>query len=103
MGLNMDTMKDLVGNVADDAKEALDDILERQTKQKGAQAAPAQGMPARADFGGGAGAAGAAAAVGELPAQISRLSEQIDALTQLLESLKESMPSLPGESPRRSR
>lgn len=107
MGLSMNTVKDLVANVADDAKDALDDILDRKEEPKGTGFTPgpiAGGGATNAVRGGAVaagGLAGSAGALAELPAQINRLSEQIEALMKVLESMPQ--PPAPGASSRSKR
>lgn len=114
MALKTDTFKDLIGNLADDAKQALDDILDREEKKSsepshglpGMSAGVAGGVPGMAGGvpgmhgvpsmpgvpvpGGFAGAAGglpgSIEGLATLPEQIVRLSKLIEALLGALES-----------------
>ena len=107
MELKKKTFEDLIGNFADDAKKALDEILEREPAPKSTVPVGLPGMVGAA--GNLAGAAGGAvgtatAAVGGLantvsdlnatvgsltglPEQIARLSELIERLLPLIETL----------------
>lgn len=115
MALKTDTFKDLIGNLADDAKQALDDILDREEKKSsepshglpGMTAGVAGGVPGMA--GGVYGMAGGvpgmhavpsmpgvpvpggfAGAAGGLPGSIEGLAtlpEQIARLSKLIEAL----------------
>lgn len=105
MELKKKTFEDLIGNFADDAKRALDEILERETPTKSAVPAGLPGMPVgnlTPVPGGAVGTATTAvsglantvsdlnATVGNLatlPEQIARLSELIQKLLPLIETL----------------
>jgi hypothetical protein len=105
--LKKKTFEDLIGNFADDAKKALDEILEREgtTKNPAPTGLPGVVAPVGNVAGAAGGAVGTAtAAVGglantvsdlnatvgglaSLPEQIARLSELIERLLPVLEGL----------------
>lgn len=105
MELKKKTFEDLIGNFADDAKKALDEILEREPARKSPAPGVLPGMPVGNLAGAAGGAVGTAtAAVGGLantvsdlnttvssltglPEQIARLSELIQKLLPLIETL----------------
>lgn len=105
MDLKKRTFEDLIGNFADDAKKALDEILEREPTSAAPAGLPGVGVPVGNLAGAAGGAVGTAtAAVGGLantvsdlnatvsglaglPAQIATLSELIAKLLPLVETL----------------
>ncbi|MFC7344222.1 hypothetical protein [Saccharopolyspora griseoalba] len=80
-----DTLKDFVGNVADDAKQAFDELLDRD----GADGDSKESGLAAADSVAGAatGAAENAAAVATLPKQIAELTDTVNTLVEALQNI----------------
>lgn len=96
MELKKKTFEDLLGNVADDAKQAFDEILERPGAKNTTEAGVGQGLTNTAGnvagtAGGLAGAAGnvtgAAGDLTALPGHIAHLSELIEKLLPAVETL----------------
>jgi len=109
MDINRKTFEDLLGNLADDAKQAFDEILERPSAKQTAGAGVGQvtttaGSPVGATgglagtAGGVAGTAGdvtsAAGDLAALPRQIAQLSELIARLLPAVEGLAGALSSI---------
>jgi hypothetical protein len=107
MDLKKRTFEDLIGNLADDAKKALDEILERESTPKSWTPAgspgvtPAVGTPSGAVGPAAAAVGGLATTVSDLnetvgglatlPEQIAKLSELMEKLLPVVQSLTEAL------------
>lgn len=107
MELKKKTFEDLIGNFADDAKKALDEILERESTPKSAAPAGLPGMVPVGTLTGGGGSVGTAtAAVSGLAHTVNDLNvtvgglvslpEQIARLSALIEQLLPAIGTLTG-------
>ncbi|SFT33079.1 hypothetical protein SAMN04487904_101152 [Actinopolyspora lacussalsi subsp. righensis] len=89
----LDTIKDFIGNVADDAKTAFDELLDRDDDavgfvEQGVTSAARTGMKTVGDAAGTAqGAVGAAGDLAKLPGQVAELTDSVGSLIKTLEKV----------------
>lgn len=81
-----DTLKDFVGNVADDAKQAFDELLDRPAG-KATEAGQEVTGTAEAAVDTVQGAAGNAAELATLPGKVEQLTDAVTTLLQTLEKV----------------
>lgn len=87
----VDTIKDFISNVADDAKVALDEFLDRPTRKGDEPATVPQ--PVRSPDRALSGALGAAGELSTLPVSLAALPDQIAKLSELISKLLSTLES----------